>query len=115
MATESAARGAAGCIEKRGAEASRSESGATLPSPPRVVREWPQARTLLAGLGAFTETGMVMEFYQGRPPEPEELEAIGGGRARQKHVPPGNRLSSSTPSKRSIQKCAGSSSATGRI
>jgi hypothetical protein len=31
---------------------------------------------LLAGLGAFAETGMPMEFYQGRPLEPEELEAI---------------------------------------
>jgi hypothetical protein len=31
---------------------------------------------LLAGLGAFTETGTPMEFYQGRPLEPEELEAI---------------------------------------
>jgi hypothetical protein len=31
---------------------------------------------LLAGLGAFAETEMPMEFYQGRPLEPEELEAI---------------------------------------
>jgi hypothetical protein len=31
---------------------------------------------LLAGLGAFAEIGMPMEFYQGRPLEPEELEAI---------------------------------------
>jgi hypothetical protein len=31
---------------------------------------------LLAGLGAFVETAMPMEFYQGRPLEPEELEAI---------------------------------------
>jgi hypothetical protein len=31
---------------------------------------------LLAGLGAFAENRMPMEFYQGRPLEPEELEAI---------------------------------------
>jgi hypothetical protein len=31
---------------------------------------------LLAGLGAFAETGMPMEFYQRCPLEPEELEAI---------------------------------------
>jgi hypothetical protein len=44
--------------------------------PPRVAREWPQLGPLLAGLGAFVETGMPMEFYQGLPLEPEELEAI---------------------------------------
>jgi len=41
-----------------------------------VLKVGPQARTLLAGLGAFADTGMPMEFYQGRPLEPEELDAI---------------------------------------